>query len=105
MLRLSGTNIESWREEKTNVGPEPELIPAGMKGTAEACMYADDNSAGEEAYTVEDLKFKTEVMLQKIFDHMRTSRLLVNSDKTKVLLLATYQKRTKNNLEFHVDVD
>ena len=68
-------------------------------------MFADDNSAGEEAHSVEELKNKTERMLMKNFEHMRSSRLLVNSGKTKVMLLATYQKRTRNDLRFSVDVE
>ena len=104
-MQKKGNRIESWRGEKTGTGPEPELIPGEVSTTAEACIYADDNSASEEAYTVNDLKTKTEVMLKKIFCHMKTSRLLVNSDKTKIMLMATYQKRTKNDLRFHVDVD
>ena len=68
-------------------------------------MYADDNSSGEEALTVRDLKKKTEDMLLKIFKHMRASRRLVNADKTEVMLMATYQKQTRNNLNFKVEVE
>ena len=104
-LTTNVNKIENWRQEKTVVGPEPLLIPVNGETSAEASMYADDNSAGEKGKTVKEVKEKTEKMLQSIFDHMRSKRLLVNSDKTKVMLLATYQKRTLNDLEFHVDVE
>ena len=54
---------------------------------------------------MEELRKKTEAMLHGIFDHMRSSHLLVNSDKTKVMLMATYQKRTNNDLKFHVELE
>ena len=93
------SKIENWRQEKTGIGPEPRLVPLSNKGTAKATLYADDNSAGETASTLEELKTKTEQMLVRIFDHMRSSRLLINPDKTKVLLFATRQKRARNNLD------
>ena len=65
MLNSTENNIESWRKEKTGVGPEPAMDRRG-EGTAEATIYADDNSAGEEAETVPELKEKTEVMLMTI---------------------------------------
>ena len=80
-------------------------MPEDPNVTSRASMYADDNSAGEEAKTVDELKEKTEAMLTKIFSHMRSSRLLVNPDKTKIMLMATYQKRSKNNLVFEVNVE
>ena len=62
-LRSSANGIEYWRIEKTGIGPEPELVPHEKKNTAEASVYADDNSAGEEAENVAELKVKTEEML------------------------------------------
>ena len=105
LLRKNQNNIEQWRSEKTGIGPEPEIVPSEIECSVGASIYADDNSAGEEAKTVDELKEKMEEMLVKIFDHMRSGRLLVNSDKTKVMLFATYQKRAKNNLEFKVEVE
>ena len=52
-----------------------------------------------------ELKEKTEDMLTKIFKNMREGRLLINAGKTKLMLFATVQKRTKNNLKFHVDIE
>ena len=89
-LRSNENNIEHWRNEKTGIGPEPELRIEEIESTAKASLYADDNSAGEEGTAVEELKAKTEDMLTKIFSHMKTSRLLVNPDKTKIMLPATY---------------
>ena len=96
--------VENWKREKQGNGPEPSMSPVNSS-TAEATIYADDNSAGEVASTVEELKRKTEKMLDTIFGHMRASRLLINSDKTGLMLFATPQKRSKNNLEFSVNVD
>ena len=106
-VHLSSTvnSIESWRREKTGIGPEPELLPSEETGTAEGSMYVDDNSAGEEATTLAELKEKTEIMLKRIFDHMWSNRLLVNSGKTRVMLMATYQKRSKNDLSFEVNIE
>ena len=53
---------EMWKEEKTGIGPEPSIVPVLKECTASATIYADDNSAGEEGDTVEELKDKTEVM-------------------------------------------
>ena len=97
--------IEKWRQEKTGIGPEPEMITSANNETADATIYADDNSAGEVGATVDELKFKTEYMLEKIFQHMRTNRLLIHAGKTKVMLFATSQKRSKNDLSFHLDVE
>ena len=36
---------------------------------------------------------------------MRYNRLLINSLKTKVMLFATPQKRAKNKLQFHLDIE
>ena len=102
---LSIYDIEEWRTEKSGIGPEPQLLPDEPRNSSECSMYADHNSVGEEAYTVEELKDKTETMLHKVFNHMRTSRLLVNPDKTKVMLIASYQKRTNNNLKFEVEAE
>ena len=55
--------------------------------------------------TVEELKQKTEAMMGKIIDHMRQNRLLINAGKTKVMLFATSQKRAKNDLTFHLDIE
>ena len=55
--------------------------------------------------TVEELKQKTEAMMGKIIDHMRQNRLLINAGKTKVMLFATPQKRAKNDLTFHLDIE
>ena len=104
-LRIKENFINTWIREKTGIGPEPRLVSRNIETTAATCIYADDNSAGEEAYTVDELKNKTEKMLSSLFQHMKTSRLLVNADKTKVMLMATYQKRTKNDLRFHVDIE
>ena len=79
----SVNNISRWRSEKTGVGPEPQLVPDSYSGSPEATIYADDNSAGEEAKTKDELKNKTEKMLRKIVDHMRAGRLLINAGKTK----------------------
>ena len=35
---------------------------------------------------------------------MRSGRLLVNSEKIKVRIFATYQKQSKVNLYFHLDI-
>ena len=97
--------IDRWLEEKSGIGPEPLLIPAEDGESPEATIYADDNSAGESGSTVDEVKGKTEVMLNKIFDHMRTGRLLVNPDKTKIMLFATNQKRARNNLKFEITIE
>ena len=76
-----------------------------MEETGQATIYADDNSAGEEATTVGELKSKTEKMLDKIFINMRAGRLLVNAGKTKVMLFATRQKRAKNDLAFNLNIE
>ena len=94
LLTRTDNKIENWRQEKTEVGPEPRLIPEDHGDSSEASIYADDNSAGEKGNTIEELKNKTENMLSKIFSHMRASRLLVNSGKTMVLVFATYQKQS-----------
>ena len=96
------TNIEEWRTEKSGIWPEPRLMPDEPKNSSECSIYADDNSVGGKAETVEELKGKTETVLHKVFKHMKSSRLLVNPD---VMLMASYQKRTKNNLEFKVEVE
>ena len=104
-LRSNVNKIENWREEKTGIGPEPLLVPNITDQTSRATLYADDNSAGEVGKTVGELKTKTENMLNIIFKHMRESRLLINAGKTKVLLFATRQKRSRNDLSFHLDIE
>ena len=104
-LENTVNDVEAWRTEKIGIGPEPKLVPSAVEGIAEATIYADNNSAGEVAESVPELKTKTEVMLGKIFENMRASRLLINSGKTKVMLFATTQKRAKNNLKFHLDIE
>ena len=104
-LGMGRTKLNHGWMKKTGIGPEPKLLPSDLETTAEACIYADDNSAGETGTTKEELKEKTENMLHKIFEHMRSSRLLINSDKTKVMMFATTQKRSKNDLNFHVDIE
>ena len=105
ILRNDKNKIESWNKEKTGIGPEPQLIPSDLETSADACIYADDNSAGEEAVSKEELKEKTEQMLQKIFNHMKACRLSVNERKPKVMLFATRQKRARNELEFNVNIN
>ena len=87
------------------VGPEPKAFVNSEDITARATLYAGDNSASETGKTVEELKQKTEEMLGKIFEHMRASRLLINSGKTNVMLFATRQKRATNNLKFHLNLE
>ena len=103
---LSSTvnKIEVWREENTAIGPEPDMKYSSETESAEATIYADDNSASEVGVSVSEVKSKTECMLEKIFQHIKANRLLINEGKTKVMLLATPQKWSKNNLIFHLDV-
>ena len=105
LLTSTDNMINVWRAEKTGIGPEPQLVPDVGENTAEATLYADDNSVGEVAINVEELKLKTEMMLNRIISHMRSSQLLINADKTRVMLFAISQKRSKNNLEFHLDIE
>ena len=104
-LRKTANNIDGWRKEKTGIGPEPKLLPDHDEDNGEATLYADDNSAGVTGTTKGELKLKTENMLGKIINHMRSNRLLIHPGKTKVMLFATPQKRSKNDLSFHVDVE
>ena len=71
--------VENWRAEKTGIGPEPELAPPETEDSPSASIYADDNSTSVSAKTIAELKEKTEDMLGKIFEHMGSSRLLVNA--------------------------
>ena len=102
LLERTENKIENWREEKTNIGPEPLLIPSNLneESAAQASIYADDNSVGEKANDLNELKDKTKIMLDKVFEHMRAGRLLVNSDKTKILVFAMHLKRACNDLQF-----
>ena len=72
-MRIKENFINTWIREKTGIGPEPRLVSRNIETTAATCIYADDNSAGEEAYTVDELKNKTEKMLSSLFQHMKTS--------------------------------
>ena len=105
-LTENENKVEIWRKEKTGIGPEPRLVPSDGKESSGATMYADDSSVSETANTIEDLKVKTERMLDRVFAQMRSKRLLVNADKTRVMCFATYQKRTKNDLsKFEIDIE
>jgi hypothetical protein len=67
-LLTNVNKVENWRKEKIVIGPEPLLIPNETNGnTANTTIYADDNSATEEANTKEELKDKTEEMLNNLF--------------------------------------
>ena len=104
-LTKTENNIDEWGKEKTGIGPEPEFLPGHDEDSSDATLYADDNSAGETGFNKEELKNKTEAMLNKIVNHMRSNRLLINSGKTKVLLFATSQKRARNDLKFHIEIE
>ena len=94
-MRLEGHwNIESWRMEKTEIGPDQLRVKTRQDphdGRAE--LYADDSTASASGKTWEETKRKMGSTLQPVFENMKAARLKVNEDKTKLLVIASNQKR------------
>ena len=84
-------NIESWRAESTEVGPNQLQIKKNQEphdGRAE--LYADDSTARVSGKTWEEVKAN---ITRTIRPDMQEARLKVNEDKTKLLIIASNQKR------------
>ena len=87
-------NIKRWRSEQTVVGPAQLRIKRNQEphdGLAE--VYADDSTASAAGKTWEEVKVKITRTIRPVFDNMKSARLKVNQDKTKLLLIASNQKR------------
>ena len=87
-------NIESWRGERTEVGPDQLRVKKNQEphdGRAE--LYADDSTASAAGITWEEVKAKITRTIRPVFENMKSARLKVNEDKTKLLLIASNQKR------------
>ena len=92
-LRLAlDKNYEHFLEDRKGIGPERRQIEE-YGNTSRATLYADDSSARESGMSMKEIKGKTELMLAKLFDGMRKSRLAINTGKTQFLLLRTQQKK------------
>ena len=86
--------IERWREERTEIGPDQLRIKTQQDphdGRAE--LYADDSTASAAGTTWEELKRRMIRTLRPVFENMKAARLKVNEDKTKLLIIASHQKR------------
>ena len=56
-------------------------------------LYADDSTASASGRTWEEAKGKMNSTLQHVFENMKAARLKVNREKTKLLIIKSYQKR------------
>ena len=94
-MRKEGTwYIESWREERTGVGPNQLRVKKKQEphdGRAE--LYADDSTARASGKTWDDVKANITRTIKPVFQNMKAARLKVNEDKTKLLIIASNQKR------------
>ena len=78
-------NIERWRSERTVVGPDQLRIKRNQEphdGLAE--LYADGSTASAAGKTWEEGKSKITRTIRPVFDNMKSARLKVNEDKTKL---------------------
>ncbi len=58
-------------------------------------MYADDSTLGVTEKTVEDIENKLNSDMKTVDTWCESNRMATNCDKTKVILITTYQKETK----------
>ena len=94
MRRKGIWDIESWRTEKTTIGPDQlrvKIREDPHDGRAE--LYADDSTASASGRTWEEAKGKMNSTLRPVFENMKAARLKVNKDKTKLLIITSNQKR------------
>ena len=94
-MRMKGYwNIETWRGERTGIGPDQLRIKTQKDphdGQAE--LYADDSTARNSGKTWEETEGRMKSTLRPVFENMKAARLKVNEDKTKLLVIASNQKR------------
>ncbi len=58
-------------------------------------MYADDSTLGASGKTIEDLEVKLNSDMAKVNNWCKDNKMAINCDKTKVMLLITFQKEGK----------
>ena len=68
-------------------------LPLHINSTLD--MYADDSTIHVSAKTVEELEYVLNQELTNVQNWCQINRMAVNADKTKVMLITTYQKETK----------
>ena len=71
-------------------------------------MYADDSTLSNSAKTITDLEDKLSSDLSLVSNWCNNNRMVLNADKTKAMVISTYQKLSKlprNNLQVTYDGD
>ncbi len=58
-------------------------------------MYADDSTLGTSGKTIEDIEVKLNSDMAKVNERCKDNKMAINGDKTKVMLITTYQKEAK----------
>ncbi len=58
-------------------------------------MYADDSTLGASGKTIEDLEVKLNPDMTKVNKWFKDNKMAITCDKTKVMLIKTYQKEVK----------
>ncbi len=58
-------------------------------------MYADDSTLGASGKTIEDLEVKLNSHMAKVNKWCKDNKMAINCDKTKVMLITTFQKKAK----------
>ncbi len=58
-------------------------------------MYADDSTLGASGKTIEDLEVKLNSDMAKVNKWCKDNKMDINCDKTKIMLITTYQKEAK----------
>ncbi len=58
-------------------------------------MYADDSTLGASGKTIEDSEVKLNSDMVKVNTWCKHNKMAINCDKTKVMLITTYQKEAK----------
>ncbi len=58
-------------------------------------MYADDSTLGASGMIIEDLEVKLNSDMAKLNKWCKDIKMAINCDKTKVMLITTYQKEAK----------
>ncbi len=58
-------------------------------------MYADDSTLGASGKTIEDLEVKLNSDMAKVNNWCKDNKMSINCDKTKEMLITTYQKDAK----------
>ncbi len=58
-------------------------------------MYADDSTFSVTRETIEELEIKLNADLNNVQQWYPINKMAVNADKTKVMLVTTYQKEAK----------